>query len=314
MRRALKIIAIILALVVVASGALYLTFPNEIRAIITALTLSEEEILQRQEQSKQDLQNSFAELGIDLQALEDEVADEYTPPWEIDEQTGEVTWQIDPETGKIPMPVNPRTGKVTLPVNPKTGEVVMPVDAKTGESLLPVNPETGETLLPTDENTGDILIPIDPETGESEQVVNPETGEILPEPEQKPTEESEADALRAEGIAKEEDIMRRFFALRDSFIGQLESLPGSASAEFQSLPQDKKTKTNRIKIIRKYVNSAGALEQQCDGAVAALLREMRSVERRYGLPSKADEVEKTYVSMKSSQKAAYMKEYGKYIE
>lgn len=308
MRRALKNISIILSLIIFASGALYISFPNEVRTIITVLTQSYDSLVERQEEHKQELQDSFAQIGLDLNEIEESTANKpYEPPWDIDVKTGDVTWHIDPETGKIPLPVNPVTGKVTLPINPISGTVVMPVDPHTGQSLLPTNPETGETLLPTDPETGEILLPINPETGESEQRVDANTGEILPE------HNSDQDSSDP-GKEKIEAIMAQFYQLESSFVGQLEALPSSASAEFHALPKEEWTQANKVRIARKYVSTAGKLEQKCDLSVYRLTEQLRTTLKEYGKdPALADQVMQYYMDAKASKKSAFLNKYSEYI-
>ena len=91
MRRSLKIICIILAVLLAAAVILFFSFRSEISAVISALTYSTEELQEQQAQVQQELQTTFEEkTGIDLSEIEAEVAaEEEAEPGSITEPSAE---------------------------------------------------------------------------------------------------------------------------------------------------------------------------------------------------------------------------------
>ncbi|MBQ7254892.1 MAG: hypothetical protein IJS31_01400 [Oscillospiraceae bacterium] len=109
-------------------------------------------------------------------------------------------------------------------------------------------------------------------------------------------------------------VLKRFYQLQSAFLGQLNSLPGRAEAEFHSLPKEEWTTANKTRIVRKYIGVAGSLEQQCDAQVQSLTTELRSVLKSNHLDTAlADSVIQYYVSAKSLQKAEFLSKYKNYI-
>ena len=77
MRRSLKIICIILAVLLAAAVILFFSFRSEISAVASALTYSSDELHAQQEQVQQELKTTFEEkTGIDLSEIEAEAAAE----------------------------------------------------------------------------------------------------------------------------------------------------------------------------------------------------------------------------------------------
>ena len=244
MRRSLKIICIILAVLLTAAVILFFSFRSEISAVISALTYSTEELQEQQAQVQQELQTTFEEkTGIDLSEIEAEVAAE--------EET---------EPGSITEP------SVEEPSNPGNSS-----SAQAHEDPLRPTPP-GKTGSAAGSQK-------DPESN-----------------------------------AEVKAVLKRFYQLQSSFLGQLNSLPGRANAEFHSLPKEEWTTANKTRIVRKYIGVAGSLEQQCDAQVQSLTTELRSVLKSNHLDTAlADSVIQYYVSAKSLQKAEFLSKYKNYI-
>ena len=244
MRRTLKIIGIILAVLLVAAAVLFFSFRSEISAVVSALTYSEEELHEQQTQVQQELQTTFEEkTGIDLSEIEAEVAaEEEAEPGSITEPSAEE------------------------PSNPGNSSSAQAHE----DPLRPTRPEKIGNAAGSQK---------DPESN-----------------------------------AEVKAVLKRFYQLQSSFLGQLNSLPGQASAEFHSLPKEEWTTANKTRIVRKYIGVAGSLEQQCDAQVQSLTTELRTVLKANHMDTAlADSVIQYYVSAKSLQKAEFLSKYKNYI-
>ena len=240
MRRTLKIIGIILAVLLVAAAVLFFSFRSEISAVVSALTYSEEELHEQQTQVQQELQTTFEEkTGIDLSEIEAEVAaEEEAEPGSITEPSAEE------------------------PSNPGNSSSAQAHE----DPLRPTPPEKAGSAAGSQK---------DPESN-----------------------------------AEVKAVLKRFYQLQSSFLGQLNSLPGRADAEFHSLPKEEWTPANKTRIVRKYIGVAGSLEQQCDASGMSLIGELRAALRKNGLDSTiADNVEQYYFSAKQLQKAEFLSKY-----
>jgi len=112
-----------------------------------------------------------------------------------------------------------------------------------------------------------------------------------------------------------QNLVYSLYSLQSQYSGKIDGIRASTLAQFNALPPEKKTASNRLSIVKSGVSQALSLEKQCDGRVASIVRELRAALKKNGLDdSLADRAENYYATQKGLVKAEYMRKYNKYLK
>ena len=106
------------------------------------------------------------------------------------------------------------------------------------------------------------------------------------------------------------ECVSQLYSLKGSYMGRLDSLIGSAAAEYQSLVAEGKASTAKATLMSKYMSAAAGLESACDGEVERLLSNLTAElkARNHSL-----DIVKTIRSAYANEKSAKMAQLiGKY--
>lgn len=98
----------------------------------------------------------------------------------------------------------------------------------------------------------------------------------------------------------------RMYALKAQYLGQVEGVVASVQAQYHALPKEQRTAAAKQSLISSGISRIAGLEGQCDGQVAAVVSELRSILSNAGRStSLADQVQAAYSREKSLKKAYY---------
>lgn len=125
---------------------------------------------------------------------------------------------------------------------------------------------------------------------------------VVDDPEQPTTSPtlSEADLLIADAI----DTLS---AYESAFLASLDSLYVSAVADYQALPEEEQTKSNRDGIMLDYAIKGLTLEEECDVLVDTLLSELTAALEAIGEPTDiVSTLQESYVEKKSEKQSEYL--------
>lgn len=101
-------------------------------------------------------------------------------------------------------------------------------------------------------------------------------------------------------------MVGEIYALRSSFIGQLDGLLQQAKAEYSALPPEQREKQKNA-LASKYIGLAGGLESACDSQMEAILsRIQKHLKETGGDTSLVKEIRKAYDKEKALKKSYYM--------
>lgn len=133
------------------------------------------------------------------------------------------------------------------------------------------------------------------------------------------TETTETPQAQASSSAKENaDVdaavqrqIARLYALKAQYLGQIEGVVAGVKAQYQALPAEQRTASAKQSLISSGISRIAGLEGQCDGQVAAVVSELRSILSGAGRStSLADRVQSAYNQEKSLKKAYYASQIG----
>lgn len=131
---------------------------------------------------------------------------------------------------------------------------------------------------------------------EPEQTGNAESGSI----ETAPAQSSQTYDVELAAMVGE------IYALRSSFVGQLDGLLQQAKAEYSALSPEQREK-QKSSLASKYMGLAGGLESSCDGQMEAILsRIQKHLKETGGDTSLVKEIRKVYENEKALKKSYYM--------
>lgn len=101
-------------------------------------------------------------------------------------------------------------------------------------------------------------------------------------------------------------MVGEIYALRSSFVGQLDDLLQQAKAEYAALsPAEREKQKNAL--ASKYISLAGGLESSCDSQMESILsRIQKHLKETGGDPSLVKEIRKVYENEKALKKSYYM--------
>ena len=101
-------------------------------------------------------------------------------------------------------------------------------------------------------------------------------------------------------------IVGEIYALRTSFVGQLDGLLQQAKAEYGALSPEQREK-QKNSLASKYIGLAGSLEANCDSQMEAILsRIQKHLKENGGDTSLVKEIRKVYENEKALKKSYYM--------
>ena len=101
-------------------------------------------------------------------------------------------------------------------------------------------------------------------------------------------------------------MVGEIYALRTSFVGQLDGLLQQAKAEYGTLSPEQREK-QKNSLASKYIGLAGSLEANCDSQMEAILsRIQKHLKENGGDTSLVKEIRKVYENEKALKKSYYM--------
>ena len=101
-------------------------------------------------------------------------------------------------------------------------------------------------------------------------------------------------------------MVGEIYALRTSFVGQLDGLLQQAKAEYSALSPEQREK-QKSSLTSKYIGLAGNLESSCDSQMEAILsRIQKHLKETGGDTSLIKEIRKVYENEKALKKSYYM--------
>ena len=155
-----------------------------------------------------------------------------------------------------------------------------------------------------------------------ESLLNTEGAEAVSEPPvsytvpEQPAETAEPAELPkpAEQVYQRElsALIAKVYVLREEYTMALDDMYDAAKADYNALPEEKRTKRDLINLAGSYLDRANALEAQCDSQMDEIVTAMESLIRANGGDmALVDKVVYTYANEKSLKKAWYMSELEK---
>ena len=155
-----------------------------------------------------------------------------------------------------------------------------------------------------------------------ESLLNTEGAEAVSEPPvsytvpEQPAETAEPAELPkpAEQVYQRElsALIAKVYVLREEYTMALDDMYDAAKADYNALPEEKRTKRDLINLAGSYLDQANALEAQCDSQMDEIVTAMESLIRANGGDmALVDKVVYTYANEKSLKKAWYMSELEK---
>lgn len=111
----------------------------------------------------------------------------------------------------------------------------------------------------------------------------------------------------------EEDKIRQYVArlyqLEAAYRGELDTIIANTKAEYRALPEEQRTKENKLKLVTSKMELLIAKEKQCDADVEALLDQIQAVLDEQGSKEElVKEIRAYYKENKATWKAACMTE------
>ncbi len=98
----------------------------------------------------------------------------------------------------------------------------------------------------------------------------------------------------------------KLYGIRAAFQGRLDGIIASAKEEYAALPAEKRTRSAQNAILSSKMEQAGAVEEECDAQVEAILSEMSAELSAAGESTDSvDQLRNYYKDAKATQKAVY---------
>lgn len=119
-----------------------------------------------------------------------------------------------------------------------------------------------------------------------------------------PKKNDDSDEDKKGENANIQELIARIYALRGSYVGQLNGLVAQAKAEFLA------DKSRRGEIEGKYMSLGSSLEASCDAQIESILSQMRAeLEKSGGDLGIISEIRSVYANEKSIKKAEIFSQY-----
>lgn len=119
------------------------------------------------------------------------------------------------------------------------------------------------------------------------------------------SEASDADSKQSDKIISK--YVAKLYLYKAEYIAKLGKLEQSAKDEYLALPEDKRTESEKSRILLSKISEASALEKVCDSQVNALLSDMKKELKECGADlSIIDVIKKAYTEEKALKKAYYL--------
>ena len=143
--------------------------------------------------------------------------------------------------------------------------------------------------------------------GDKEDGVYTQNAEAVGSAENHPSNSSSSSSTTSQNYDAELAAMvGEIYALRASFIGQLDGLLQQAKAEYSALSPEQREK-QKSSLASKYIGLAGNLESSCDSQMEAILsRIQKHLKETGGDTSLIKEIRKVYENEKALKKSYYM--------
>lgn len=101
-------------------------------------------------------------------------------------------------------------------------------------------------------------------------------------------------------------MVGEIYALRTSFVGQLDALLEEAKEEYIALPEEERDK-QKMSLVSKYIGIAGGLEKSCDNQMEEILGRIQAhLKETNGDLSLVEEIHQVYKNEKALKKSYYM--------
>ncbi len=166
------------------------------------------------------------------------------------------------------------------------------------EAAEPPSAETDGTNEDEDESF-ETLPPMDDDGEETDAVTEGETQKI-PE---------ETTAVTSDYEAELQLLVNKVYELRKEYISELDALYAEAVAAYKAIPKAERTTKRLATFASEYVSKGTALERECDGKMDSIVKEFRTLLKKYGKSTEIiNEVKLAYAREKSLKKALYMSE------
>jgi len=271
MKKGWKIFLIILLCIVLAVGCVVYFNWNTVMGVIDGLRYSEEDVVRKQEENKQELQKFLDEnKDVTVRDLTDE------------ENQALASGEISEEDA-----VKIITGTATLDdVKKQNGDVAKP----------PEPAENGSTVQAPSGTEAPPVTKPEP-SGEAPSVpVNPPAVTPAPEP------EKTSDQIISELIAT-------LYVQKSVYLSRLDNLESTLGAEFEKVPKNEKG-AEKKRIIAKYMPVIIEWEKTCDGVVYGILDQIEAELIKSGKDlSIIDKIDEAYKNEKRLKKAYYINNY-----
>ena len=145
------------------------------------------------------------------------------------------------------------------------------------------------------------------DAGDKEESVQSQSSEAAGSAENHPSNSSSSINTTSQNYDAELAAMvGEIYALRASFIGQLDGLLQQAKAEYSALSTEQREK-QKSSLTSKYIGLAGNLESSCDSQMESILsRIQKHLKETGGDTSLVKEIRKVYENEKALKKSYYM--------
>lgn len=103
--------------------------------------------------------------------------------------------------------------------------------------------------------------------------------------------------------------INRLYSVEAKYHEMLNGIIAQTKQEFQQLPAEQRTQSNKVALVKSKADELIAKEKQCDAEVNSILSEIRGILKKMGKSDElADEIDAYYQDSKASWKAAKMTE------
>lgn len=288
-----RTVLIVLVILLILLAALAVWQRNNIKALISAATQSQEQIEEQIKQNDQALKDAVEALpGVDIRDITEEEREALRDgTLTLDELLDRLLEDSSPTPSETPQVSDPPDVIPEVSPSPTPTPTVTPSPS--------VTPTPGPT--PTSDPTP---TPMPTPTPTPTPAPTP-ASTPTPTPSELPEEQSDYERRLNELIA-------RAFVLREEYLLALDNMQKAALEDYKKIPEEERNAKGMAIMVETYISSATKLEAECDAKMDALVTELKALQREYGQSMDVvDTVKYTYANEKSLKKAWYMEELRK---
>lgn len=104
-------------------------------------------------------------------------------------------------------------------------------------------------------------------------------------------------------------IVDRAYALKNEYVGALDTMEKEAVAAYRAMPAEQRTKKALVDFASTYISKATNLEKDCDKKMDQIISDLDALQKRFGQSNDlVEQVKYTYANEKKLKKAWYMAE------